>query len=415
MKNRTNQFAPGLLVLLVAAVLLSVVGYFLHDYRDVPYGWIGAVTWGGALLITFVLGTIYLSRVLLPVPTDAGWAESFRLLWRSYLSGMTVPDGGDGSFAGITTVDTPLDPEVPPSFEQFGVGMLPSSEVASIVRGGIDARAAGPGIVFLESGETIADLYDLRPFICREELTANTRDGIPLETSITVVFRVRRPSETEGEPQDEAVLGLPYPYDPAAVTRLTYNGNLATQDDMLHWNELVCPPAAAMLLGQLAQHTWNDLALADGADIISDMGHAIKDELSDIFEPQGIEIVNAGVGPLKPPDEVVEQRIMSWVAGWDAKAKQEEAAGQAEAARLVNQARAQAQIEIIENLVQSIEAMRSQGDTDLHEVVMLRLLEVMDKAAADETVNNILPQPLLASLATEATNQIRATLEDGED
>ncbi|RIL09548.1 MAG: hypothetical protein DCC75_06245, partial [Proteobacteria bacterium] len=59
----------------------------LHDYNDVPLGPAGAVMWGGAVLITFILGTAYISRRVLPLQGNLGWSEGFRLLWRNYTMG----------------------------------------------------------------------------------------------------------------------------------------------------------------------------------------------------------------------------------------------------------------------------------------------------------------------------------------
>ena len=84
MEERRRQFIPGLGILLLAIVLLSAVGSLLHDYREVGYEGVGALLWGGAVLLTFILGTAHLSRRVLPLQNNLGWAEGFRLLWRSY-------------------------------------------------------------------------------------------------------------------------------------------------------------------------------------------------------------------------------------------------------------------------------------------------------------------------------------------
>ena len=128
--------------------------------------------------------------------------------------------------------------------------------------------------------------------------------------------------------------------------------------------------------------------------------------------PLGIEIMGVGIGYLQPPPEVMAQRLENWEIRWDAKTNLELATGDAEAARLVQQARARAQIDIVENLVQSIETMRGQNNAELHEIVMQRVLEVMEQAVTDESVQAIIPRPLLSNLTAEATDELRSSLEN---
>ena len=88
MEEPRRQFIPGPGILMLAILLLGAAGALLHDYREVPYDAVGAFLWGGAVLITFLLGTAHLSRRLLPIQGNLGWTEGFRLLWRSYTLGV---------------------------------------------------------------------------------------------------------------------------------------------------------------------------------------------------------------------------------------------------------------------------------------------------------------------------------------
>ena len=72
MEKRERQFIPGLSVLLLAAVALGTIGALLHDFRGVGYGLAGAILWVGALLVTFLVGTVFLSRRLLPIGGNIG-------------------------------------------------------------------------------------------------------------------------------------------------------------------------------------------------------------------------------------------------------------------------------------------------------------------------------------------------------
>jgi regulator of protease activity HflC (stomatin/prohibitin superfamily) len=414
MKQRTNQFAPGLGVLLAAAVLLGAIGFMLHDFRELRYGPIGAFLWAGALLVAFTLGTIYLSRVLLPLPDDPGWSQSFRLLWQSYFTGGVADMTRWYDSAAIMA--TPDRPAVAPSFDLLRTGVLPAHEAVAIVRGNSYVRADGPGLIFLRPGESIAQVIDLRPQLRTQSLVVNTRDGIPLDTSVSVRFKVRSPAEPpEEESLREDQERQPYPYDPHAVFYLHYISTVAEGDVVRPWTEQVAPQAATLLVSALGQCSLDELTVSGGTDKVKAARDAIKLSLEEQFLPLGIEIMSVGVGSLQPPPEVMAQRLATWQIQWEAKSALERATGDAEATRLVRQARARAQIDIIENLVQSIESMRGQTNAELHEIIMMRILNIMEQAVSDESVQALIPGPLLSNLTADATQELRTSLDLGDE
>lgn len=373
----------------------------------------GALLWVAALLVAFTLGTVYLSRVLLPLPDDPGWSGAFRLLWKSYFTG-GIRDMTEW-YDSAAIMATPDRPPVAPSFDILGTGILPAHEAVAIVRGAAYVRADGPGMVFLRPGETIAQVIDLRPQVRRQSLVVNTRDGIPLDTSVSVTFKVRTPAE----PPEEEILRedqerQPYPYDKEAVFHLHYISTVAEGDEIKPWTEQVAPQAATLLVSELGKYTLDELTVDGGADRLGDARRSIKQDMEEQFLPLGIEILSVGIGYLQPPPEVMEQRLTNWQIEWEAKTQLELATGDAEAQRLVQQARARAQIDIIENLVQSIESMRGQNNAELHEIVMMRILEVMEQAVTDESVQAIIPRPLLSNMTAEATHELRSTLDHSE-
>ncbi len=103
------------------------------------------------------------------------------------------------------------------------------------------------------------------------------------------------------------------------------------------------------------------------------------------------------------------KRITTWQVGWRNRISQEVVSGDIEAQRLYAQARARAQVENIENLLTSIEAMRKQTGVDLHQVVMLRVVEIMEAVLATRALG---PMASRAALA-EATSELRQALGRG--
>lgn len=412
MKQSKRQFAPGLGVLLLAAVILGAVGFVLHDYNGVQYRVVGTLLWVGALFAAFALGTVYLSRVLLPLPDDPGWSSALLLLWKSYFTGGVRDMTAWYDSAAIMA--TPDRPPVAPSFDILGTGVLPAHEAVAIVRGTSYVRADGPGLIFLQPGERIAQVIDLRPQVRRQKLTVNSRDGIPLDTSITVTFKVRSPA---APPDDEALRQdqerQPYPYDRDAIFYLHYISTVGEDDEVRPWTEQVAAQAATMLVSEMGRYSLDELT-GGGSMRVDDARRAIRQRLEEQYLPMGIQIISVSIGNLQPPPEVMEQRLANWEAEWEAKTHEELVTGDVEAQRLIMQARKRAQVDIIESLVQSIESMHADENAELRDLVMMRIFEVMDQAVTDDSVRAIIPQPLLAN-GSENPRELRSGIQRRED
>lgn len=423
MEERDRQFIPGLGFLILAIILLGVIGAFLHDANEVEYGVAGALLWGGAVLVTFILGTAYVSRRLLPLQGNAGWSEGFRLLWRNYTMGAAnLLYGRRGvSRTASSRSKKPKTDELAPSFALLKAGFLFSHEAAALTRGNSYSRADGPGLIFLHSGETIAQVFDLRPHSRKLPVKAVTRDGIPVETSVSVIFQVRRPAPDQRRPRSVETDPIPYHYDRDALFDLTYAASIA-DDDKRDWTEQVCPQAATMLVVEIAKYTLDELLVSAGSEPMSEIRDRIKTGLKEQqgdseFQTlsKGIDIVGVGIGALELPHDVIAKRLSTWQVGWQNRISQETVSGEIEAQRLYNQARARAQVENIENLLTSIDAMRKQSGIALHEVVMLRLMEIMEAISATRTLVPMASRAAMSSLASEATNELRQALERDEE
>lgn len=418
MEERERQFIPGLGFLLLAIILLGAIGSLLHDAKGVPLGAGGALLWGGAVLVSFILGTAYISRRLLPIQGNLGWSEGFRLLWRNYTMGAANLLYGRRSDPPIPAskrkkINTD---ELSPSFGLLGAGFLYSHQAAAITRGNGYSRADGPGLVFLHGGESIAKVFDLRPQSRRQSVSAMTRDGIPVETSVSVTFQVRRPASDQRRPRSVENDPIPYPYDRDALFDLTYSSSVAGSEKR-DWTEQVAPQAATMLITEIGKYTLDELLAGAGAEPLSEIRERIKNGLKEQQADseyqtisKGIDIVGVGVGSLELPPDVTAKRLTTWQVAWKNRISQETVTGDIEAQRLYAQARARAQVENIENLLTSIEAMRTQSGVNLPEVVMLRLTEILEAVAATRTLTPIASRVTLANLASEASSELRQAM-----
>ena len=88
-----------------------------------------------------------------------------------------------------------------------------------------------------------------------------------------------------------------------------------------------------------------------------------------------------------------------------------QAAGNAEAVRRIRRARARAQIEIIEGIVQNVEAAKRSDNTNLIKIVTLRALDVLNHAMDNDMAQTKLPDAVITNLVQDATKQIEHMLE----
>lgn len=421
MEKRGRQFIPGIGILLLAAFLLGIVGALLHDFRGVSFGDVGSIIWAGAVLVSFLLGTAYISRLLLPVQGNMGWSEGFRLLWRNYTRGAANLLYGRRKEGIVSPKKKSTASTLPASFSLIGAGFLYSHQVAAIRSGGGYKRAAGPGLVILSGGESVSQIFDLRPQSRRMSVSATTRDGIPVETSVSVVFQVRRPSPTQRRPRSVESDVLPYPYDRDAIFDLTYTDSVAG-DEKRSWADLVCPQAATLLISEIGKYSLDELLVGAASEPLEEIKDRIKLALKEQQGDnqmqslsKGIDILSVGIGSLELPEDVEKKRLTSWQVEWLNKIDTETITGNIEAQRLYQQARADAQVENIENMLRSIEAMRNQSGGELHEVFMRQLIDVLEASASTSALRPLPSRVVMFNIANDASNEIRQALESDND
>ena len=298
-----------------------------------------------------------------------------------------------------------LEPELAPGFLIHRAGIVPSHQVYALTRGQSFVRVVGPGYVRLDGGVVISQIIDLRRHLRSMPVKALTRDGIPLETAVTVIFQVKRPADLDETNR------LPYPYDRNVLFHVNYLDNFSDGEGTLRWSDRIIRQASSALISELSNYTLDKLYQPEvpGTLPLEEIKQELRRRLENTFEKYGVNIYAVGVTQFKLPAEVQEQRIQFWQASWRQRIQTEMAAGKAEAMRRIKLARARAQIEIIESITDSIEAMGRSGETDLTEIVALRMLEAMDKALADDTVKALVPQYVVSTL-----NQVNRWLQEGD-
>jgi regulator of protease activity HflC (stomatin/prohibitin superfamily) len=394
----------GILGLLVALLLLLLVGAFLEDTQNISHDYLVSVSWLLFAGLTFVLGLVYFAQYVSPLRGEDGWWAGFLLLVQAYMKAgeqrLEFGDAGNKKKkkpAARTEVD-----KLPSSLKSLNAGFIRGYQVLAITKGSSYVRPAGPGFVVLYKGEQIWRVIDLRPQRRSQAVKAKTRDGIPIETSVIVTFQVRR---NPGGSEDD----LLYPFDRDAIFHVSYDETVDEQGQRRPWTQQLTPPAAAILANEIPKHSLDELTRAvDGVSPIDEIRQTITRDLQRRFLPKGIEVLFVGIGGLTLPDGVRDQQFLTWQAEWLRKIRAENASSDAEVVRRMRQARARAQIEIIENITHSIETMRQEEDTDLSQIIMLRMIEALEDAVSAGSVQALVPQQIIAGLVGDASRQMQS-------
>lgn len=403
-KKRTQQNSRSFMLPLVVTILiLSILaGLFFKDYREVPYGWFITIIWLAATFFSLAFGILYYARFILPHHEGESWLEGVAMILRGGFQSGTPPQPSKKGDAFIG------QSELPVCFYSLRAGILKSHQVLSINQGTQFARAAGPGYVRLGTSEIIDQVIDLRKHVRSQDITVNTRDGIPLETKVSVTFQIKQ-SERDGTGEN-----LVYPYHQNAIFQVAQAGSYDAENELLPWPEQLAPQAASYTVSELAQFTLNELSQDPG--ILRGVQNRVRRLLRSNFDSMGLKIYSVNATFRKLPQEIMEQRMENWRVPWQSKITAQQAASDAIRMKRMKQARAHVQLEIIQKIMSSIDEMRQREDVALPQIVTLRMIEALDEAISSKALEAHVPGQVLADLTLETTNQMQTLIEsESED
>lgn len=367
----------------------------LADFQGVRFGSIGALVWGATTAVFFLLGLLYFAQFILPLRGSDGWSEGFHLLIRYLLSARPPYQPGK-------PIQTASQNTVPSSFSIIGAGLVRGHRVLALAKGDLFSRPAGPGFVSLSRGEQIIGFIDLRPHQQETLIRANTRDGIPIETAVTITFRVKQGSDS-GDTSDAAFI-----VSSDAIFKVSSYASVAEDGRIQPWTQQLMPNAIALLNQELSHYTLDELQQPGLPPLaLDEVRKRTRQKLQQEADKHGVDVLAIDIGPLSFPLSITEQRIKGWQAEWQRKIEVKHAAGDAEATRRIKQARARAQIEMIERITESIEVMRQQGEGSLNEIITLRMIEALEEAMADGSAQALIPQQVMTRLVMDASNQMQ--------
>ena len=415
--------------MLLVSIPISFIAGILLGYKEDT--WISlpvCYVWFTGIFLTYCLHLLDLGRFVLPASAQHGVEDEGPSSSPAYSA---TREGTNLLFfhSSRRLMPTPLrrrlglvfrePPEgVPDSFGIYGAGMVPSHQALALGRGLGFTRAAGPGYVRLNRLEHIMETIDLRLQYRVRATQVVTRDGIPLNTSVSTLFHVKRPPNGEAIRQGE----YPYPYTPETIFRLLYANSIDAEAEVT-WSERLCPLIEAFLVSQVSQYNIDQLYQPpDGhvqpSDVIpivsirESVADQFQQELHSTFEfdreaENPLHVLVADFSELEPPEEIAAQRVQSWRTEWRQRQRQLELEAENEELLTRQAARARAELGMIQDVTEMIQTIHHATGADLSEVVVLRLIEALDQMTDAEAA----PPP---SSQNHAMNLSSTALDGGD-
>jgi regulator of protease activity HflC (stomatin/prohibitin superfamily) len=267
-------------------------------------------------------------------------------------------------------------------------------------------RAAGPGIVFIAPGERIVATLDLRRQSRGTSAEGLTRDGIECGAHISVTFGLdpdpdrRAPAEAgAAQPYERVERNLPaFPFNAGSAFRAVYGVALG-EKQAVEWTDLPLMVAVERYRDVLSEYRLDDLFQSTRpdfypfADFVARVTRVVKD--APVLRERGLIVYSVGIGDLKLPREVVNQRIRSWQARWQKATIQQEAAAETQAMRTESRWQAEAQQMIFKDIQQLLGATE---DPVARKALSLMLIKALQRAAADPHTRQRLPADAMRTL-----------------
>jgi regulator of protease activity HflC (stomatin/prohibitin superfamily) len=411
-KRRGLRTAAGYLFAFDWALMMGVTAGRTVASDVTPFWSLHTMKWGvlGVLFLflpvwlLFRQGLRFGGTFLLPVmPTQSKQRRQAGRTIRAYMWGLNYPFHREEDGELRKVVDGGI------SLHEGGPGFVMASSHYAIplTVGTHDTQVGGYGLVFTGRKERPRSPVDLRLQVRAKSVHALTREGIPVKVMMFAVFEIdRRRAKGEGM----------YPFDSEAVFAAVHAQGVGPgqeeEREEIGWDQVVAERGADLLRDAIAR-TLLDRLLESESEGDSPPRETLRsevaEELKEAMRPLGIRVLGVGLGNIEVEDEaVLDQRVRSWAARWERRRLEREAEGDAEATRLIEEARADAQRQMIEAITEAFQQLADTGTSVPPHVIALRFIDVLDEMATSPDVQRWLPQA-----ARGVPGQLRLLMEPG--
>jgi regulator of protease activity HflC (stomatin/prohibitin superfamily) len=263
-----------------------------------------------------------------------------------------------------------------------GPGVLLIKENTAVLteRGARYSRVLGPEEHTLKPFERIRMIYDLRTQTMTGNEVGVTKDGVPVRAPVITLFRFmsRLPNEPSSTPKHARFMSVlshfiwntplgsvtEPPVSPEALRQALYEVHV-NPSAKIKWTNTAHNAAAGVVRDEITNRRLDELFLPDDPErnprreIAGQLQKSGKDALAG----RGIELVDSGFANWQVPRAVTLQRRDTWQVTWDKESTITRSTGEAEGYLQLQIARAEAQAELIQAVIQSIRTMDQTSET----------------------------------------------------
>ncbi len=245
-------------------------------------------------------------------------------------------------------------------------------------------RVVGAGRHFISRLESVKEIASLEErFAHIEQLSATTKDGIEIVArDIRYRYRLSGGSSfnEEAARQSDKLFSL----SEEAVIQMTYNRTL-TPNGISSWHQGVNQVVDAVITDYIRQHPVDHVTApkTQGIDARGDIYREFYSQSGrNRFREKGAELIWIDIGHFETPEKtVIEQRVNTWQARWLGNANVVRASGEAQRTASQELGRAEAQAEMLKNIVHSLESVGAPGEAkqqNMRALYLARIAQLLD-------------------------------------
>jgi regulator of protease activity HflC (stomatin/prohibitin superfamily) len=287
------------------------------------------------------------------------------------------------------------------------------SNAVLLERGAGFSRVVGPGGYRLRPHERVRGVVDLRAHYRKGTSNVLTKDGIPVKMEVDLTFRVTEkdlPGDSQAVPPPPPLgplnrlrlrLGLrvrrdlletsrPHRFSRETVRRLVYETPIFSPDQLPDWTNAFFNVRSGDITDQIANRRLDEISAPEDAQVHPRAEIARKglEDARQVASALGIEILDMTLGVIEPQDKfqhITAQMISNWKIEWERRAKILEAKAEAKRTQLLEEARAEAQANMIQALTEGYRIAVGDDPQVSKDVIALRFIDTLETLLARQT------------------------------
>ncbi len=278
-------------------------------------------------------------------------------------------------------------------------------------RGAGFSRIVGTGVYRLRPHERVRGVIDVRTHYRKDFSKILTKDGIPVKMEVDLTFRLTERELPEDPPPSPPPplgplnrvrrrLGLrvrhdalettrPHRFSRETVRRLVYETTIASPDQPPDWATAFFNVRSGDITDQIANRRLDEISAPEDTQVHprAEVARRGLEAARAAATPQGIEILDMTLGVIEPQDNfkhITTQMISNWKIEWERRAKILEAQAEAKRTQLLEEARAEAQANMIQALAEGYRIAVEGNPQASKDVIALRFIDTLETRLATQ-------------------------------